>query len=208
MPDLCQLADVKEWLELAQDKTQADPVLTRLITATSADFMTESARPDLYPASDYIAAISGDGESSVFLPHWPINSVTSLSIDGVTVPASDDGIKPGYVIAHKDEDPELRSKIVLIGYRFSRVAAPCGRQNQLAAPNVVVSYNAGYDTVPPDVAQAVIDWVAYRYRSRSFIGQTSKSLNQGETIAFQQVDMPPNTKRAIERYRHSVGIAI
>ena len=54
------------------------------------------------------------------------------------------------------------------------------------AQNVVVTYTAGYDTVPPDIAQACIELVCQRYRERTRIGEVSKALGGGETVTSRR----------------------
>ncbi|MDP9267262.1 MAG: phage gp6-like head-tail connector protein [Acidobacteriota bacterium] len=208
--NLAKLTDVKAWLSLAE--SDDDPLLARLITATSADVLGAIGRPDLAPAADYKEIRSGSdntgrgyygsigdaslltrpnqylpGSQEMFLAHFPVNSITKLTVDGTEVTASADGIAPGYWFA-ADLPAEQRNSIRLIGSVFSRFS------------QVVIEYNAGYAKVPGDIEQAVIDWVAYRYRSRQFIGQSSKHLQTGETVSFQGMLMPASTQAVITRY--------
>jgi hypothetical protein len=89
-----------------------------------------------------------------------------------------------------DADPEDRSYITLHG-------------SFTGGEKVVVNHDAGYEAVPEDVAQAVVDWVAYRWTMRSFIGLTAKRTAQAETIQFQQTDMPETTRACAEFYRRT-----
>jgi hypothetical protein len=57
---------------------------------------------------------------------------------------------------------------------------------------------------PKDIRQAVVDWAAYRYRSRMFIGQNSKHLQTGETVTYQQMEMPMSTAAVLERYSRNL----
>jgi hypothetical protein len=193
--DLCLLSDVKLRLAMGTKQTADDDLLSRLITAVSYDFLREIARLDFTPAQDYTEVREGDGGNLMVLRHWPLNSVSSVTI---TVPnaspattvilESTDDVMFGYWI-DTDIDPERRWELYLDGYVFTDLAM------------VTVMYNAGYATVPQDAQQAAIEWVSYRYKTRQWIGQTSKHMAQGETVQTPDSEIPPSVKRVIERYR-------
>jgi hypothetical protein len=203
--DLCKLEDVKEW---ANAKTPSvDELLGRLITATSRDFMTAVNRHDLTPVKTYIEVVTIDRRNpegfsgfsnglssankpiaSVGLRHWPIQKVTSITIDGTSIVASD-GTADGFFYDENEED-ESRNTLLLIG------SGTAFNRSVLAT----VVYDAGYDSVPEDIEQAVIEWVAFRYSSRQWIGQVAKHSIQGEAVQYSQQDMPATTKAVIERY--------
>lgn len=58
-----------------------------------------------------------------------------------------------------------------------------------------------YGYVPGDIAQAAIEMIAYRMKSRDSIGVTSKSLGGQETISFSQRDMPEPIERMLQNYK-------
>ncbi len=193
--DLCQLTDVKAWLAMGVNPTADDNLLSRLIMAVSYDFLSEIARLDFTPAQDYTEVREGDGGDLMVLRHWPLNSVSSVTITvpnaspaTTEIPESTDDVMVGYWI-DMDLDPERRWELYLDGYVFTDLAT------------VTVSYNAGYATVPQDAQQAAIEWVSYRYKTRQWIGQTSKHMAQGETVQTPESEIPPSVKRVIERYR-------
>jgi hypothetical protein len=185
--DLCVLGDVKKWLPLDVDTD--DSILSRLITATSEDALRAMRRPDLL-AADYLEARQGDGSSRITTYHWPINTVATLKIGGVTIAASADKIAAGYFF-DLDIDPERVWNLYLNNYVFTDGAA------------VQLSYNAGYAAVPGDIAQAVIDWVAQRYKARPNVAMTRRR-DEGETADTPMIDAPETTKAVIERYMRCV----
>ena len=192
--DLCQLADVKAWLAMGTNQTTDDNLLSRLITAVSYDFLREIARLDFTPAQDYTEVREGDGGDLMVLRHWPLNSVSSVTITipnaspaTTSIPESTDDLMNGLI--DMDLDPERRWELYLDGYVFMDLA------------QITITYNAGYATVPQDAQQAAIEWVAYRYKTRQWIGQTSKHMAQGETVQTPESEIPPSVKRVIERYR-------
>jgi hypothetical protein len=193
--DLCQLTDVKAWLAIAANQTTDDSLLSRLITSVSYDFLREIGRLDFTPAQTYTEVREGDGGASMVLRHWPLNQVTSVTVTTpltspamTVIPESTDDVMSGYWI-DMDLDPERRWELYLDGYTFTDLAV------------VTVTYNAGYATVPQDAQQAAIEWTAYRYKTRQWIGQTSKHMAQGETVQTPESEIPPGVKRVIERYR-------
>ena len=205
MPDLCQLADVKAWLSIGSGTTTDDALLTRLITATSADFLSEIDRYD-FMAADYTEVRLGKGLRGILQSpepepplrrktmarHWPLNSIASFTLDGAAITASADGIASGYWF-DPNTDPENRSVVMLIGYAFTRWST------------LTWQFNAGYTTVPTDVTQAVIEWIAARYRGRQGAGIGSLHITEGrsqaEGVAYTPWDMPQATSRIAQRYK-------
>jgi hypothetical protein len=187
--DLTALDAVKAWLPIKPDIITGDDVLTSLIKACSADFLRATRRPDLL-AADYVEVRQGDGGQRIALFHWPISAIATLSVGGVSVPASADKIAPGYYF-DLDIDPERAFNLYLIGQALTD-----------GAP-VKIAYNAGYATVPNDIAQAVIEWVAYRYKGRPSAGTTQRKT-PGEEVGVENVDAPPNVLQTIERYARCI----
>lgn len=133
MADLCQLADVKHWLTVQDSVTTEDSLLSRLISATSLDFLNAIRRVYLTPAASYTDQRFGNDTNEICVRRFPINSVASLTIGGNAIPASD-GTTVGYYF-FPTLDPEERYKIVLIGG---------GRFTEDVSPGVIMTYNAGY----------------------------------------------------------------
>lgn len=192
--DLTTLENVHAWLPIPVTTTVEDPLLSRLITATSMDFQRATMRPDLLQAT-YTETRQGDGGYRMILRHWPITEVSTLSIAGVSVPASTDQIQPGYYF-DTNLDPERCFELYLAQMTFSD-----------GAP-VVVKFTAGYATVPGDIEQAVIDWVVYRYKGRPNVGASQRKSMEGrglgDTVEVENIDAPLSTKAVIERYRRKI----
>lgn len=204
--DLSLLATLKSWLPINSSTTTDDATLSRLLTAVSQDFQRATNRPDILQAS-YTEARQGDGSSRMIAFHWPIVSITSLTVAGLTVPLSADKIAAGYYI-DQDIDPERIWNIYLNGYSFTD-----------GAP-VVLAYEAGYVQpgtggtlspgqvpLPGDVEQAVLDWCAYRYKERPNVAASSRRSTEGESVATEMIDAPPNVLQVIERYRRCLPSA-
>lgn len=135
--DLCTLADVKVWLGRAD--TNSDPVLAALITRTSRQILSYLQRSTILPRT-VTEVRDGTGGCTMVLRHWPVISITSLTIGDCTIPARPTICGTGWTFETWDGFPPGRSQTLsLDGYSFG-VAAP-GSGN---AQNVEIVYQAGY----------------------------------------------------------------
>jgi hypothetical protein len=66
MSALCQLEDLKLWMQIPTATTSEDSLLSRLIDAVSADFLQAIKRPDLTPAAAYTELRAGNGTQETF----------------------------------------------------------------------------------------------------------------------------------------------
>jgi hypothetical protein len=134
--DLTNLAALKDWLGLPAGASPNDATLSALITAASRAVTAALSRPSLLPQS-YSEVIDGERER-LFLRHWPVLRVTSVTLDGQAIPpAAPAGALPtlGYLLRADDDDaPPGRQQALDI---FGRHVRP-RRQN------LVVDYVAGY----------------------------------------------------------------
>lgn len=187
--DLCTLADVTAWLQTGQNPFPAtdDALLARLITAASR-FIESWLDRQVLPA-DWIEVRDGNGGQRLVFANAPVSAVLSLTIDGLTIPPAPPpealgggGFAAGYIFTP--------TELALRGYVFTR-----------RPQNVVVTYTAGYSSVPPDIGQACIELVAQRYRERTRIGEVSKALMSGETVTFSQKDMSDGIRTLLSEYR-------
>jgi len=183
MGDLTTLANVKAWLSLTE--TTDDALLAALISAVSNYIQTWLNRTII--EAPYSEARNGiAGGDTLVLANYPVQSVSSLTIDGQIIPQSPDYVASGY---WSDD-----IAVYLVGYRMTR-----GRGN------VRLSYTAGYSSVPLELAQACTELVALRYSERDRIGHQSKSL-AGETVSFMIKDFPPDVLTILNNYRKVVPL--
>ena len=175
--DLTTLDNVKAWLGLSSDGTTSDSLLSALITAASG-FVTQHLGRDLAPTS-YTEVHDARGGRTLFLRQAPITGVQAVSFDGATLTEPGDAVggAPGFWFSDR--------RLSLIGYRFPERGL------------VVVTYTAGYETLPPSLVQAVNELVGEAFRRRERIGQSSKSLGGQETVTFSTTDMNATVKTAL-----------
>lgn len=196
--DLTTLENLKAWLPINTTTNTDDATLSRLITASSNDFMRATKRPDLL-ATAYNEVRTGDGSTHLVLYHWPIVSVDSLKIGTEDLQPSADKVAAGWFL-DEDIDPERIFNLWLAGGEYFTDGLP-----------VQISYTAGYAgpsaepgptgiPLPGDIEQAVIDWCAYRYKERPNVTATQRRSVQGESAQTELLDAPPNVLKVIERY--------
>jgi hypothetical protein len=180
--DLTTLADVKAWLQTGQSAFPVtdDALLTRLITAASQ--FIESWLNRRIVQSDYMEVRDGTGGHRLQFASFPVSSVVSLTIDDIAIPPCISTRTAGYVFSP--------TQLVVRGFRFTQ-----------RPQNVVVVYRAGFSTAPPEIAQACIELVALRYRDRSRIGEVSRALSSGETVAYSQKDISDPIRAMLQQYR-------
>lgn len=179
MADLTTLADVKAYLRITN--TADDAVLTRLISAAS-EYIRSWLNRDIDPRT-YTETRDGKGHPKMAFPNYPITGVTSITVDGVVIPQALTWNASGWVLDDTGIMIQLRD------YNFNR-----------GVQNCVIVYSAGYTPIPPDISQACIEMVSYRFKESDRIGVSSKTL-AGEVITFSQKDIPANAATLMTQYR-------
>lgn len=132
MADLTTLAAVKAFLALSS--TAQDALISSLIPRESKAIEAWTSRR--FPAvTNTLKRLNGTGTPMLTLPDSPILSISFLSIDGVEIEPSSDGLVAGYTF---DE-----TTVYLIGYRFPH-----------RPQSVVCSWIAGYQESEADYVPA------------------------------------------------------
>jgi|JI10StandDraft_1071094.scaffolds.fasta_scaffold01299_36 hypothetical protein len=129
--DLVTLSEAKAWLEITG--TDQDTKITGLITVASAMIAEALGRKLPLDEAARVEFYDGHGGVSVALRSWPIVSMTSVVIDGVTIQAAS-----GQGFGHYNDGEMM---LHLRGAAFSRGRA-----------NVVISYVGGFDLAGPEMA--------------------------------------------------------
>jgi hypothetical protein len=177
MVDLTTLAAVKAYAGVAGSTD--DAMLGALVTSYS-QFVRTWLNRDLLRTT-YSVRMSGHGGYSVLLPQYPVRAIGSLTIEGVIITAQLSWGATGYYF----DD----TRLYLEGYQFTK-----GRGN------VLITFDAGLDAVPVDLAQAVNELVGLRYATRDKQGWSSKTL-AGETVSLVTKDMPDSVRTVLRQYQ-------
>ena len=200
---LTDLPTVKAELDLTSTDANRDAVLTRYILACSQaiqtycnrNFAVETIQDQFFPQRDApISPIIG-GLSPLQLSKWPIVSIASvvewaMSTTPYTLTAGAD------FLADDDNGSLTRLDKFLYPKRWSIVP-------------ITVIYQAGYASIPPDVIDACITFVKFRYFAR-MRDPSLKSENVAGVYEASYLwgtgpggpdDMPAQVAGALERYR-------
>jgi hypothetical protein len=181
MADLTTLANVKQ--DLVVTETANDAQLSRLITEFSTWFLNQINRGALLAAS-YAEKRNGQGGDSIVPGFYPVTAVAGVTVNGIQIPASPDGVVSGFVF------DELT--VYMVGcHRFKK-----GRQN------VQLNYTAGYATVPADVERAVIDQVIFSFRRLPKLGTVTQQMQGVTTAQFSQKDLAPGVLPVVQNYKN------
>jgi hypothetical protein len=161
--DLTTLPHALAWLGLAADDT--DGTVARLITSVSAK--AQQWVSFQFATQSYDRTFDGRGTRGLTLPDRPITAISSLQVDGRTIPARA-GRSPGFVF-------DAKRVLVDTVYQFTR-----GFQN------VRVMYTAGYAATPTDVEEAVLVWIKATLDAKEF-GANVSEYRAGDTqVKFSQ----------------------
>ena len=181
--DLTTLAAFKSWGEITISAD--DAVLSAAITSMSAA-ITNYINRNIIEAT-YSDVLNGMGGDALITRQTPVTAVSSLVIDGRTIPASPMPALSGYRVS-----PHA---IYLVG----------GSVFTRGVQNVAVAYTAGYPVVPADIVQALNEWLNVVYKERDRVGYLSKSL-AGETVSFDAKAMPSRVTTYLESWVRRVPI--
>jgi hypothetical protein len=214
--DLTTLADVRAWLQTGQQPYPStdDALLTRLVTAASGLITAWLNRPIV--SADWQETRDGTGsfgwETTFVFGVQPVTAVLLVLVNGLMIPP----VPSSFAVAGSPPalpgQPVISTYPQLAGYVFTPTALTIrGYPVPRMKASVLLQYTAGFATVPPDVAQAAIELVCRKYRERTRIGERSKSLGGGETVAYQTVsftlrDMASDIQLLLQQYRQVAPI--
>lgn len=123
--DMTTLANVKAWRTPTIATSADDPQIRREISAASRAILQQMNRRALIVA-DYVETRNGMGTQGMMVKNVPIVSVTSVSVEGQTIPQATTALMSGWVFSPDDGMVYLRGFVFCYGVQ-----------------NVVISYRAG-----------------------------------------------------------------
>ena len=194
--DLTTLANVKAWLNIPTDTS--DDMLQRLLSAASVFAQTWMNRN--IPLAQYTERYSGTGSDTLALANYPVQSVEAVTIRDWTVQPLPDGSQSGYVYDDRF--------LYLIGLPGPASGPFVGAPNifpKFPPRAIGVTYTAGYETIPLDIEQAVLELIALKWADRSHFGQASKSVG-GEVVSYITADMPKGVATLLGNYKKVIPV--
>ena len=169
-----------------------------LIEAVSAGFMSYTGRK--LTARDYSpdpedqnydpdnAVLSGAGHRELLLPQYPVITLSSLFVDERAVARA---VSP-----------------YASGWTLDNGAGVLGLMDQafpIGSHNVKIAYRAGFETVPPDLAQAAVEQSAILFQESSVghgrLGISARTLADG-SVSYSQKTLLPRVAAVLDRYRN------
>lgn len=187
--DLCTLNNVLAYIsikDISSDKI--NDLIERLITAKTTA-ITRYIGYEQILAKDYTEYYNGDGDIRLYLNNTQINTVTEINIDtdwdfgSDTTVGSDD-----YRISSDKTYILLKDTIFTIGQE-----------------NVKVTYNAGFATIPTDLAEVCIEEVVRAYNEKLNIGIVTRTDTKGSITRVEKGFMKQSVE-VMDIYRRLVLI--
>ncbi len=180
---LTDLAAVKAVLGIAITITDQDVPLGYLVSSVSAVISAYCNRN--FGTATYTETYNGSGNSQLWLRQRPIQSVSSLTVGGVTVQPRTNPYAYGYAFD--------QNQLYLNGGCFP----------EWPAQAVVVIYTAGITVsaaATPDLWTAAAEWVAAEYKSQSHIEKGSDTTGEGQSTVYLK-SMPWHVRHVVDLYR-------
>jgi len=140
---LCSLDDVKESLGIASSDTSYDNLIIRKINQASQAIENYCERS--FKAADYVEDINGTDTDEITLKQRPINGDITLSYRGT--------------VENLDNFYDVNSNYYFADTTAGIVKLLFNANGKWSAWRV--TYNAGYTTIPSDLAEACADLAAY-----------------------------------------------
>lgn len=184
---LTTLAVVKE--EVGKSDSSLDDIITRHIAAVGTAFRDAIGRP--IETESIVEWLDGPGVPELVLRYFPIVTVTAITEDGVAVAGGDLLLRAdrGVVVRFPNELVEDWSKGTL---------------------NIKAEYDAGWATVPEDIADAATKQVVYQLRRTApfggRIGERSFATGENATTVYMVDALLPSVREVLARYRHPRGL--
>src|SRR6185312_9914823 len=185
---VCSIEDVKTYFNITS--SAEDYVLTVLVASASANIEQYCNRT--FAQAAYTETRNGNGGDRISVRQYPIASVQSVTVDGLTVPIASNAVSDGVVFS--DDAIYIRNR---------------GRPGYPAAPwcfargvqNVVLQYTAGYQTIPADLNQACVELVGWKRAKRDRIDKKNETLGSQQTQGYDLSAAPASVLAAIASYR-------
>ncbi len=175
---LSTVANVKYVLGLPQADTTKDDRIQTLINLLSGrieDWCGRKFISQEYADEKY----DGDHEDTLYLKQYPITEVESVSIDGVELSAAELADELNFQVYESE------------GYLWRSGGFAARRQG------VVVTYTAGYATIPTGLQMACIEWAIILYEGRM---KDAKVKQEDMALA-----MPDQVMQALQPYKRVDG---
>lgn len=190
---LVSVSDCKTWLGISSTDTSNDDIIEDIIESVTDQFANELNRN--LEVSTYTVYLDGTGTDSIFLPVYPIVSITSIHVDPDRVYGADTLLSTDDYIYYSETGEISRTGY---GY-FSK-----GKQI------IKVVYVGGYTTsgtsitLPKDLQKAAKDQVKFLFKKWQNGDEaiTSYSTLNNNVNLIEATDILPMARRTLDKYRN------
>lgn len=178
---------VKSYLKIDPSFTVDDSRIEMLINACSSaieNFCRRTFNTTLYTDEEY----DGNNTRYINLENYPVSSISQVTVNGVVISSDQYKVKSKTgVLARIGPYPNT-----FTGLSMSRFNTVWNRGDA----NILVTYTAGYDVIPPDLEQACILYVMSFYKSD--VANFSTTFTDG--FAFKADAIPVQVKLMLQPY--------
>lgn len=178
-------SEIAQYLKLGADATSERGTLLAAIGG-SVQAACERFMGRALELATYTEAYDGNDKSTIFLRHAPVKSVTTLTVNGAAV-----------TVGSLTAPTYPQATVIIIpsgGLRYTD-----GNYFPAGVGNVIVTYVAGFDTMPEDIRQAVVSWSALLFKDRDRSGLSSEGVG-GQSTSFTR-DMPPFVRDVLVKWQ-------
>ncbi|TAL08219.1 MAG: phage gp6-like head-tail connector protein [Nitrospirae bacterium] len=163
---LCSLSDVKESLGIVSSDTTKDNIIIRKINQASQQISNYCER--IFQAADYVEQYNGSNIDQLVLNQRPLNSVTKLEYRGTTL-NQDNWYTLDNSYFHTDSTAGILKLLFAAEGRWDKWR---------------VTYNAGYSTIPSDLAEACVLLACYYYQNKDGLIQIMEKQEGQRRIKY------------------------
>jgi hypothetical protein len=189
---LVSYSEVLRWVGETAASTEYQTVLETFINSVS-DYVNNYCKRNLL-AADYTEYYDGNDRRTLYLNHFPVNSITGLYID------TESEFGSGTEVAAAD-------------YRLHKQLGKVWLENTVFAAyprSIKVVYNAGYadvDSVPDELKLAVLDDIKWRFKRwelnrEGLESVTVEGVNENLVTDVQSLKSSMNVYKRYRRMDH------
>ena len=197
--ELSTLSHVKDFSETKG--TTDDQVIQLCLVALSRYIYNRVGRTTLGTIVTVSQIYNGSGSNVLFLRDWPVKTLTSVFINGISMPLS-----TGYGVGGVAVDGTRQDRLVIAspmsGSMIPYLSTSPGRFVH-GIRNVQVNMIVGYGCVPEDLEQAVCEGVSLNYKRKQWQDMKSQSTSTAGstgTTTFRDWHLTPGIERVIQDY--------
>lgn len=198
--ELTTLAHVKNWAEV--DGTNDDTVIQMCLVGLSRYIYNRTGRATLGPHVNLSQVYNGSGSNILALRDWPVVSLTSVYVNGVSMALSS-GYGIGGVAVTGSERKFIAILAAMSGASNYPILSSSPGIFHRGTNNIQVNYQAGYGYVPEDLEQAVCEGVSLNYKRKAWQDMKSESQSttgSSGTTTHQDWHLSPGVERVIQYY--------